>query len=219
MAEIHTVVQGECLSSIAHHFGFGDWHTIYDDPHNADFKAKRPDPNLIYPGDELYIPDFTPRHEGCETDKHHNFKLLVKPTYLNLRIQDAADRAIANAHYALSLLDPELALNGKTDNDGWIKHLVPPNAQFGTLRVWPNPDDHKTFFQWEVRLGHLDPLDTVSGVKGRLNNLGYDCGDIDDTQDDQYDQAVRQFQQDHDLKVDGIVGPKTRHMLKKEHRV
>jgi hypothetical protein len=217
MPTSHTVVQGECLSSIAYHYGFGDWHTIYDDPHNADFKAKRPDPNLIYPGDELYIPDVTPRNDDCQTDMNHRFKLLVQPTYVNVRIQDLSDQAVSGARYVLTLED--LEVHGKTDKDGWIKRPIPPASELGTLRVWPNPADHETFFQWEIRLGHLDPLETTSGVKGRLNNLGYDCGDIDSTEDDQYDQAVRQFQQDHDLKVDGIVGPKTRHMLKKEHRV
>src|SRR4249920_494288 len=60
MSTTHTVLQGECLSSIAHDFGFGDWHVIYDHPQNASFKTKRPNPNLIYPGDELFIPDLTP---------------------------------------------------------------------------------------------------------------------------------------------------------------
>jgi N-acetylmuramoyl-L-alanine amidase len=217
VSEIYSVVQGDCLHSIAYHFGFGDWRTIYDDPHNADFRALRPDPNLIYPGDELYIPDFTPRDDSCPTDINHKFKLLVQPTYINLRIQDLADQAIAGARYILKL--EKLEVHGKTDPDGWVKRPIPPDAQFGTLRVWPNSDDHDTFFEWEVRLGHLDPLDTTSGVKGRLNNLGYDCGDVDSTEDDLYDQVVRQFQQDHNLKVDGIVGPQTRHALKKEHRI
>jgi N-acetylmuramoyl-L-alanine amidase len=149
---------------------------------------------------------------------NHRFKLLVQPTYLNLRIQDPSDKAVASAKYVLTLED-DLKLHGKTDSDGWIKRPIPPASQFGTLMVWPNPSDRDTFFKWDIRLGHLDPLDTVSGVKGRLNNLGYDCGEIDSTEDGQYDQAVRQFQQDHNLKIDGIVGPKTRHMLKKEHRV
>ena len=49
MPTTHTVAQGECLSSIAYQFKLASWQVIYDDPHNADFKAKRPNPNLIYP--------------------------------------------------------------------------------------------------------------------------------------------------------------------------
>jgi len=217
MAEMHTVVQGECLSSIAYNYGFGDWHIIYDDSHNADFKAKRPNPNLIYPGDELYIPDVKPRDDNCQTDANHRFQLLTQPTYVNLRIQDMADKAISNAKYILSF--DKAKLHGKTDGDGWVKHKIFPTTELGTLQVWPNPDDHETSFKWDVKLGHLDPLDTTSGVKARLNNLGYDCGDIDSTEDDAYDQAVRQFQQDRGLQVDGIVGPQTRNKLKQEHRV
>ena len=67
-------------------------------------------------------------------------------------------------------------------------------------------------------LGHLDPLETVTGVKARLKNLGYYDGEINDEQDDEYKSEVRRFQQDHGLVVDGIVGPQTRAKLKDEHR-
>jgi Putative peptidoglycan binding domain len=217
MSTTHTVLQGECLSSIAHDFGFGDWHVIYDHPQNASFKTKRPNPNLIYPGDELFIPDLTPRDDSCQTDMNHRFQLIAQPTYLNLRIQDPADKPIAGAKYVLTL--DKLNLHGKTDGDGWIKHKIPPISEYGTLQVWPNPADHQTFFKWNLKLGHLDPLETTSGIKGRLNNLGYDCGEVDSTEDELYDQAVRQFQQDHNLEVDGIVGPQTRNKLKQEHRI
>jgi hypothetical protein len=33
-----------------------NWRTIYDHPSNADFKRKRPNPNLIFPGDRIFIP-------------------------------------------------------------------------------------------------------------------------------------------------------------------
>jgi hypothetical protein len=217
MTTTHTVQQGECLSSIAYHYGFGDWHVIYDHPQNAAFKAKRPNPNLIYPDDELFIPDVTPRADSCPTDMNHSFRLSVQPTYVNLRIQDLADKPVSGAKYILTL--DKLKIQGTTDNDGWIKHKIYPVSQYGTLQVWPNPADQETFFLWDIRLGHLDPLETTTGVKARLNNLGYDCGEVNNVEDDAYDQAVRQFQQDHSLVVDGIVGPKTRHMLKHEHRV
>jgi N-acetylmuramoyl-L-alanine amidase len=72
---------------------------------------------------------------------------------------------------------------------------------------------------WTVKLGHLNPLETVSGIKGRLNNLGYYCGEVNDVEDEFYDAAVRQFQEDHGLAVDGIAGPVTRGRLDQEHRV
>ena len=57
MGDYYTVQQGDCLSSIAQNFGFPDYATIYRDPENAAFRKKRPNPNVICPGDILYIPD------------------------------------------------------------------------------------------------------------------------------------------------------------------
>ena len=217
MSTNYIVEQGDCLSSIAYHYGFRDWHTIYDHPNNAAFKTKRPNPNLIYPGDEIFIPDFVVRDDGCQTDMNHRFQLNSNPTYLNVRIQDLAGNAIKTARYRLTI--DKQGFRGKTDNDGWIKREIPPAALFGTLKVWPNPKDSSEFSSWDLNLGYLDPLETTSGIKARLNNLGYDCGKVDSEQNDMYDQAVRQFQEDHGLQVDGIVGPITRGKLKELHRV
>ena len=52
---LYTVLQGDCLSSIAKKHGFADWRVIYDHPNNSEFKKKRPDPNLIYPGDVIVL--------------------------------------------------------------------------------------------------------------------------------------------------------------------
>ena len=39
---MYTVVQGDCLSAIAHKFGFADWRTIYNHGNNAEFRRLRP---------------------------------------------------------------------------------------------------------------------------------------------------------------------------------
>lgn len=217
MSQIHIVKQGECLSSIADAYGLKSWRVIYDDPHNADFKAKRPNPNLIYPGDELYIPGISPKDESVATDQRHIFTATFPPTYLNLRIQDQDDQAFANARYSLAV--GPVNLEGTTDDDGWIHSLIPPWAELGNLKVWPVDGDEDTVIQWQMKLGHLNPIETVSGIKGRLNNLGYECGEINDDEDDDYTAAVMQFQGDNGLVVDGIVGPITRGALLKQHQV
>ena len=71
----YTVKQGDCLSSIAHRFGFCDWHVLWDHPSNAAFKAKRKNPNIIYPGDVLFIPVKEPKLEDCPTEQRHTFQL------------------------------------------------------------------------------------------------------------------------------------------------
>jgi hypothetical protein len=217
MGKIYTVHQGDCLSSIAYYCGLASWEVIYDDPNNADFRSLRPDPNLIYPGDQVYIPDPLPRFADVATDQRHVFVLKLPPTYLNLRIKDEDDQPVKGVQYEMKL--DAMTLTGSTDDDGWIRSKIPAWAEVGTLKVWPNPDDPDTTIEWKVGLGHLNPIETVSGIKGRLANLGYRCGDLNDMEDDDYIAAVMQFQTDYDLKVDGIVGPQTRAALMKEHRV
>jgi hypothetical protein len=52
----YTVVKGDFLSAIAKKFGIKTWQEIYHHPDNAGFRAKRRNPDLIYPGDVVRIP-------------------------------------------------------------------------------------------------------------------------------------------------------------------
>jgi N-acetylmuramoyl-L-alanine amidase len=214
----HVVQQGECLANIADHYGFADWRRIYHHPRNSEFKATRPNPSVIYPGDELFIPDRELVPENCPTDQRHTFVTSRGPTYLNLRVQDPDKQPVADARYCLTL-DNGPEFEGRTDGNGWIKQRIPASAEAGTVKIWPNSEDQETVLSWRVRLGHLNPLETVSGIKGRLQNLGYNCGEVNEREDELYQCVVRQFQRDHGLAVDGIVGPQTRAKLNEEHRV
>src|SRR5260370_36720170 len=53
----HTVTQGEHLSRIAKRYGFSDHRTIWDHARNAALKQEHQNPNVLFPGDQLFIPD------------------------------------------------------------------------------------------------------------------------------------------------------------------
>ena len=53
----YTVVKGDCLSKIAFRHGLKSWREIYLHADNAAFRAKRHNPNRIYPGDVVAIPE------------------------------------------------------------------------------------------------------------------------------------------------------------------
>lgn len=57
MGTRYSVQPGDTLSKIAIRHGLPSWRMIYDSPDNADFRRVRPNPNLIYPGDVLILPD------------------------------------------------------------------------------------------------------------------------------------------------------------------
>jgi peptidoglycan hydrolase-like protein with peptidoglycan-binding domain len=55
----------------------------------------------------------------------------------------------------------------------------------------------------------------VKELQTKLQSLGYDVGPIDGIFGPLTERAVKQFQKDNRLKVDGIVGPQTYDMLNK----
>jgi spore germination protein YaaH len=60
MATKYTVRAGDTLTSIAAQFGIPNWQALYHDPGNAAFRALRPNPDVIAPGDILFIPSSAP---------------------------------------------------------------------------------------------------------------------------------------------------------------
>src|SRR5262249_379486 len=101
VAEYYTVKQGDHAAGIAHRFAFSPYLTIWDHPNNAELKNKRQNPNVLFPGDALYIPDREDREEQCATDKRHTFVLKRKPLKLHLKLRDHYEKPIANARCVL----------------------------------------------------------------------------------------------------------------------
>ena len=48
--------------------------------------------------------------------------------------------------------------------------------------------------------------DTIKAVQKALNDLGYDCGKADGIYGKKTKSALKKFQEDNDLKVDGVIG-------------
>src|SRR5215469_1542809 len=65
MSTYYSVCRGDCLSSISSQFGFDAYQAIYYHPENAAFRQKRPNPNVIYEGDVVFIPDPTFQELPC----------------------------------------------------------------------------------------------------------------------------------------------------------
>jgi hypothetical protein len=57
MGTRYTVQRGDSLSRITTRHGLPSWRMVYNSPENADFRRRRPNPDLIQPGDVLILPD------------------------------------------------------------------------------------------------------------------------------------------------------------------
>lgn len=212
MPSNHKVSQGECLSSIAKRYGFTDYRVIYNHPSNAAFKQKRPNPNVIFPGDIIVIPDNELKEEPGATEKKHVFKLKRDEVKLRLIVKDDQDNSFANTRYELKIDD--LRFTGKTGGDGKIEQEIPADARTGELAVFPS-DDVVAIFSLE--LGELDPVEENTGVQARLNNLGFHCGAVDGMIGPMTQGAIRSFQKKNGLPETGNADTATRNKLKQVH--
>src|SRR5678816_4446023 len=92
----YTVRSGDYLSKIASEHGFANWRTIYDDPHNAEFRRLRPNPNLIYPGDQLFIPEKPGKTASAPAGGESRFRAHRATNTLQLTLLDFAGEPLAN---------------------------------------------------------------------------------------------------------------------------
>jgi hypothetical protein len=214
MAGYYTIKQGDHLASIANEFGFSDYRTIWNDPHNGELNKKRQNPNVLFPGDLLYIPDRKLREETRNTDTRHKFVLHRPIVKLRLVLEDLFEQPIANARCDL-LVESDI-LHLTTDDKGQIEQRIRPDAHSALLII----KDAQTPFEdviIPVKIGDLDPETEVSGQVARLGNLGYFPGD--GTDQEAFRSAVEEFQCDNHppLEVDGKCGKLTQARLVKVH--
>lgn len=203
-----TISQGEDIASLAHEYGhFPD--KIWNHGNNASLKSKRKTPNQLMPGDEVFVPEIEIKHESKPTDAQHKFKRKGTPHKFRLQLKRLG-KPRANEPYVLKYTDGTQK-SGQTDGDGWIEETIPGNCKGGTLLLQGGKEVKP------IRLGDLNPVEEVSGVQQRLNNLGFKCGSEDGQLDDRTRAAVRKFQAAHALQETGEIDAATQAKLKELH--
>ena len=164
----HTVAPGECLASIAERYGFTNPRLIYDHPANEALRRARPDPNVLLAGDQVVVPDLKVRTlESVATEHRYRFVVAREPTWLRLRLQEAAGIPRSGLPYEVSY--GQTTLHGVTDSDGRIEQEIPRDLTMATVSVGAGRS-RETF---QVGLGFVDPVTTDGGLRQRLGNLGF----------------------------------------------
>lgn len=197
----HVVKQGECLSSIAHKLGFKSARQLYDHPDNADFRKKRPDPAVIFPGDEIKVPDLRPQTLTLETGKSHHIVVNLPVVRLRVYLRDLEGVAIANRDYVICF--EGCKEKGKTSDKGLLDHKVPASTNEAEVAI------PSLGLELRLRCGTLDPIDTITGFQTRLNNLGFGAGAVDGVLGPRTRTAIRRFQESLAIKVTGEMDEQT----------
>jgi hypothetical protein len=244
MASRYQVQPGDCLFTIAddHHL---PWEKIWNHENNAELKKKRKDPNILNEGDEVFIPDLDARTISLPTGAKH--RIVVKRQVVRLRLRVVVDfgpkpppppppappptdrRHITEEDpapnneprtdeprksLAYELVIDGTTAKGTTDDDGYVDCPIPVGAQNARLVLAPGTPDETEI---ALQLGHLDPISEVPGVKQRLRNLCFDCGDQTPDETPDLESALRAFQTKHGLTVSGQIDDATRAELQKQH--
>jgi hypothetical protein len=205
MPSRHTVQQGEHASRIAANYGFQDYRAIWNHPENAALVKLRQTPNVLLPGDVLFIPDKQIKTEKIPTGKVHRYRLTAPRLLLRIILKEFDDQPIADS-------DCELEVEGtvcklKSTKQGLVELEIPATAESGKLRV------PALNLEVPLKIGHLDPIEEVSGWKARLFNLGYYHGG----EEARLKVAVEEFQGDHGLERTGEPDDATRAKLRELH--
>jgi Putative peptidoglycan binding domain len=206
----HIVEQGECLESIALDYGFF-WDTLWNLPENRALKDARKDPNALYAGDVVHIPERREKPVRIRAGATHTFKRKGVPAQLDVVLQ-WAEQPRANEPYEL-IVDGKPTVKGNSDGDGRVKCWIAPDASRARLII--GAGQRRT--EYDLELGGLDPFDEITGIKQRLKHLGLFAGDIDETLDADFIDSLRAFQESVDLDPTGATDPDTLDELRRAY--
>ena len=103
------------------------------------------------------------------------------------------------------------ATDKQLDGDGRLEMPIPPNARHAVVTL------KRANHTIELLLGGVDPIDSMSGVQGRLQNLGYKIDDPLGTDGESTYRALEDFQSRYGLTPTGEADDATRAKLAALH--
>lgn len=206
----HTVAEGDSVIGLAEQYGLFAG-TIWDHPENAALREKRTDMNVLLPGDVVFIPDIRLKLEKRATTAKYTFRRRGVPASFRIQL---FDRNVPRANQSYTLTVDGNEQKGATDANGIVSCFVPPGSRNGDLIV---AGDDGLEVRFALQFGYLDPIDEVSGVQHRLNNLGYQCDPADGTMNDSMKHALLTFQRYNGLPATGELDDATRGKLGQIH--
>lgn len=206
----YVVKQGDYLARIAFARGF-DADKVWADPKNAELRALRKSPDILYPGDILHVPDAAPQGLPLNSGTTNSYCLSIPKVTLSVRFVIGEAPLASETFVIHGLGAPQ---SGTTDKNGSITIAAPVRVREVTV-AFPNRG-----VQYPVRIGEMDPIEESSGVRKRLEHLGY-CAPFDgESEEDAEDTirfAIKAFQTAKSLPATGVMDAATTSELLAAH--
>lgn len=206
----YVIRAGDFLDKLAFSRGF-DAEEVWNHPKNEELKSKRPDPNILEPGDVLYVPEPDPQTAKVNGGGSNEYAADVPRATISLQLL-IAGQPLADAECKVEGV--EIDPPPKTDGDGKISFEVPVITREVTLVF------EERGYRFHVLIGDMDPHDGVAGGKKRLAHLGYIGADLEafgDGADEIVAAAVRRFQEEKGIEVTGELDAATLDALRDAH--
>jgi hypothetical protein len=163
MAEMrpYIVRQGDYLAKLADKMGF-DADEVWSHAKNQGLKDAGRTPDMLCPGDVLHVPEGS-RPQRVSLGGDNPYAGVIRTVHIAVRFQDEG-RPLANEAYLLAGVGE--IVEGTTKDDGLVECDVPTTCAQVQVSF---PAKGLTYF---LKVGHLDPPETESGLAQRLQNLG-----------------------------------------------
>lgn len=211
MPHDHRIEPGDHVVRLAYQAGHASVDALWSHPANAELRQRRPDPGVLAVGDRVHVPDASDRIvDGLLTRREHRIVLTLPQPRLRVVLERPGGIPYAARSCVAEFDDERLPL--VTDAEGALELELDPFTS--TVQL------HFDRQRITLAIATLQPIDTQPGQHARLENLGYQPGPLHgDTPGDPYAlrSAIEEFQCDHGLQVDGIMGLLTRDALLEAH--
>lgn len=204
----YVVKQGDYLTQLAHDLGF-DKDAVWNDDKNADLRASRPNPEMLYPGDVVYLPDQSPTPSPMAQGTENGYAADVPTVKVTVTFsnEDPA-QSLANEAYEVDGLP---VTSGTTDGNGEASFDVPVIVRDFTVTFTAKE------YAFHILVGSVDPPTEESGLRFRLANLGFYRRVADDEDADALAGAISDFQKANSITVTGAIDDATRDAIVAAH--
>jgi hypothetical protein len=172
---------------------------------------------VLAPGDRLYVPDkVTGAGQKAPSRSTTRFRVKRSLPTLRLIVRGFSGKPLANTDCKVTVSGASTTV--RTGGDGLIAVALASDGTEATLEANGQ--------SWTLKIGHLDPADTDTGLWARLRNLGYlvdeEIAALELPPDappdgDTLAFAIELFQRDHQLTVDGTDVQSVRDKLREIH--